>query len=140
MRNALNAAAAVLLCALPLAAGDFSGIWVGQIPVRNGLRDIAIQLEQRGNAVHGKLYGDYVSAPITESTVSGGLLTFVVIAQEQAGNQINDVRVRFTGRLVDGEIELIREREGGTTAGSGGDVAFRDRERAKQIFRVKRLI
>jgi hypothetical protein len=119
---------------------DFSGIWVGRIPVgRNGdLQDIAFKLTQTGATLAGKQYGDYRSMPIVEGRVTGDEVTFVVLAQEQAGNQINESRVRFTGLFKDGELELTREREASTNAGNGGVVQMRNN--AKLTFKLKRLL
>lgn len=128
----------LLLC---LAAADFSGIWVGQIPPpRAGLdpQEIAFKFSQSGALLSGKLYGDYRSTPIVEGKVTGDALSFVVVAQEQAGNQINETRLRFSGTLKENEIELTRERESSTNAGNGGVVQFRGN--TKQTIRLKRLI
>jgi hypothetical protein len=127
------------LYALTLSAADLAGIWVGQIPGRNGdLQDVAFKFTQTGATLGGKLYGDYQSTPISEGKISGDQITFLVIAQEQAGNQINQTRLRFTGTIQTGEIELTREREGATNAGNGGSVQFRGN--TKQTFRLKRLL
>ena len=131
--------AAILLAASALHAGDFSGIWIGQIPGRGGTtQDVAFKLTQTGKTVTGKLYGDYLSTPITEAVVSGDLITFVVISQEQAGNQINETRLRFSGRLDNGELELTRDRESSTNAGNRGSAQIRFN--TKQTFRLKRLL
>lgn len=128
----------LLAFAATLGAADLSGIWVGQFAGRNGeMQDIAFQIEQAGTKLRGKLYGDYSSDPIVEGTVSGALVTFVVAASEQAGNQINSTRLRFTGRLKDGALELTRERESSTNAGNGGVVQFRGN--TKTEVRLKRL-
>jgi hypothetical protein len=129
--------AALAFVALSFSA-DLSGIWVGQIPARNGeMQDVEFKLTQSGTAVGGKLYGDYKSTPISEGKITGDQLTFLVLAQEQAGNQINDTRLRFTGVLKGDEIELTREREGATIAGNGGSVQFRGN--TKVTFRLRRL-
>lgn len=130
-----------LLLSLAVVAADLSGIWVGQIPPgRPGAdpQDIAFKFVQNGASLSGKLYGDYKSTPMVEGKVTGDSLTFVVIAEEQAGNQINDTRLKFTGAIKDGEIELTRERESSTNAGNGGVVQFRGN--TKQTIRLKRLI
>jgi hypothetical protein len=129
----------ILLCASALSAADFSGIWIGQIPGRNGdMQDVAFKFTQNGTTLGGKLYGDYQSTPISEGKISGDQITFVVNAPEQAGNQINRARLSFSGSIQAGEIELTREREGATNAGNGGTVQFRGN--AKQTFRLKRLL
>jgi hypothetical protein len=128
-----------LLSAAALSASDLSGIWVGQIPTRNGdLQDISFKFAQQGSRLEGKAYGDYGSTPISEGVVSGDLITFVVKAPEQAGNQINETRLRFTGSFRSGEIELMRERESSTNAGNAGGVQSRGDTRV--TVRLKRLI
>ena len=87
----------------------------------------------------GKLYGDYKSSPIVEGIVAGELVTFVVLAEEQAGNQINDSRLRFTGSLKSGEVELTRERESSLNAGNKGTSQTRPGQGQTQTFRLKRL-
>jgi hypothetical protein len=133
---------ALLLFAMvvPLAAADLTGIWVGQIslgPERAPL-DIAFQFNQKDSTLTGKLYGDYHSTRIAEGRITGDQVNFLVITAEQAGNQINETRMRFTGSLKDGELELTRERERATNAGNGGAVQFRNNN--KQTFMLKRLL
>jgi hypothetical protein len=134
---------AILTGLLPLCTclcgADLSGIWTGQIPTRNNEKlDIAFQLKQNGTTLSGKLYGDYKSTPIVEGKVNGDQIVFVVITSEQAGNQINETRLKFTGTLKDGEIELTRERESSTNAGNGGVVQFRGN--STTTFRLRKLI
>jgi hypothetical protein len=131
--------AAFLLCVLPLFSADISGIWMGQVPSRNQMLDIAFQFTQTGDSLSGKLYGDYESTAITEGRISGDTVSFVVTAKEQAGNQINETRLRFTGALKDGLLELTRERESSRTAGNAG-AAGPVRGNTKLTFRVKRLL
>lgn len=125
--------------AIAMLGADFTGIWVGQIPTRNGeMQDIAFKFTQSGATLGGKLYGDYQSTAITEGKITGDQISFIVIAPEQAGNQINEARLHFTGTMKDGAIELTREREGATNAGNGGAVQFKGN--AKQTLRLKRLV
>jgi hypothetical protein len=129
----------MIVLALALAA-DLNGIWVGQVPARNGDKlDIAFQLKQSGSAITGKLYGDYRSTPIAEGRIDGDAVSFVLIAEEQAGNQINDSRLKFTGTIKDGEIELTRRRESSTTAGSGAAAPSRNADPGV-TFRLKKLL
>ena len=121
-----------------MLGADLTGIWVGQIPTRNGeMQDVEFKLVQTGATLEGKLYGDYRSSPISDGKVTGDQVSFVVISQEQAGNQINDTRLRFTGVLKGTEIEITRERESATNAGNGGGVQFRGNP--KTTFKLKRL-
>ncbi len=129
----------LLAAASGLFGADLTGIWVGRIPVRTGeMQDIAFQFTQHGDTLGGKLYGDYQSTPIAEGKIAGDQITFLVVAPEQAGNQINRTRLRFKGTLKDGELDLVREREGSTNAGNGGGVQFKGNTTEK--FRLKRLV
>jgi hypothetical protein len=128
-----------LLLVSSLGAADLTGMWIGQVPGRNKtFTDIAFQFEQTGTKLAGKLYGDYRSSPILKGTVAGDLVTFTVAIEEQAGNEINDSVVRYTGKLVDGQLELSIDRESSTRAGSGAGV--RAREAPRVTFRLKKLI
>ena len=139
MSRLLNVAAGCILSCAALLGADFSGTWIGQIPGRNNtVQDVAFKLTQDGKTLSGKLYGDYGSTVIREAVVSGDLITFIVVTSEQAGNQINESRLRFTGRMIDGQIELTRERERATDAVNGGVAQYRNN--AAQTFRLKRLL
>lgn len=130
----------LLFCGVTLFGADLTGIWVGQIPTRNGESvDISFQFSQAGTKLSGKLYGDYKSSPIVEGIVAGELVTFVVLAEEQAGNQINESKLRFTGSLKNGEIELTRERESSTNAGNKGGSQTKAGRGPTTTFRLKRL-
>lgn len=131
------------LAAFFLAAGafaaDLSGIWVGQVPTRNGeFLDIAFQLRQTGTTLSGKLYGDYRSDRIVEGTVEGDQVRFVVLVAEQAGNEINETRTVFTGTLKNGELELTRERLASTRAGAASGAHIR--ENNKTAIKLKKLL
>lgn len=128
----------ILTPLLLLAAADFNGIWMGTYETRPGFtEDIAFQLTQKSAMLSGKQYGDYQSTPIVKGTVSGDLVSFVLVRQEQSGNEINESRIRFTGRLIGGEIEVTREREASTRAGSGASANTGKNPRI--TFRLKRL-
>lgn len=132
--------ALALLLAGSLGAADLTGTWIGQIPGRNNtFVDVAFQLEQSGSKLSGKQYGDYKSSPILKGIVAGDLVTFTIATVEQAGNEINESVVRFTGKLIDGELELARERESSTRAGSGGGVQTRPGT-SRVTFRLKKLM
>ena len=125
----------LLLASLNLFAADFTGIWTGQSD--GGKEDIAFQFQQSGAVLTGKLYGDYQSTPIVKGIVSGDIVTFLVLRQEQSGNEINETRIRFSGKLTNGALELTREREGSTRAGSGAAVTYKNNPRV--VFQLKRL-
>ena len=114
-----------------LMAADFSGTWIGDTT------DFAFQFVQKGSVLTGKQYGDQQSTTISKATVSGDLISFVLVRQEQSGNEINESRIRFTGRLIGNELELTRERESSTRAGSGASA--NTGKNPRQTFRLKRL-
>lgn len=125
--------------ALALLTADLSGIWLGKMPGRNGeFVDVAFKFEQKESTLTGKIYGDYRSTPIAEGKVTGDEIEFFVLASEQAGNQINDTRIRYAGAIRNGEIELSRERVTSTNAGNGGLVALKSEN--KTTFKLKRLL
>jgi hypothetical protein len=122
-----------------LRAADVSGIWLGSLNGggrRNQVQDFAFQFIQKGTTLTGKLYLDYSSTPILKGTIDGDRITFQVVAREQAGNEINQSVLRFTGTLKDGEIEITREREEIRAAGNSG-AAFA--KPGVQTFHLKRL-
>lgn len=129
-----------VLAALLLAA-DVSGIWVGQIPAgrAGAMIDIAFQLVQQGDQIRGKLYGDYRSGEIVEGKAEGGEIWFVVLSPEQAGNEINQARLRFAGCLDNDTLHLTRTREASVRAVSGS-AAPQLRPQAPVEFMVKRLV
>lgn len=134
-----------LILAQGLAAADLSGIWMGQIPGRRGgSTDISFQLVQEGNQLGGKLYETIGSSPFTEGSVEGNQLYFVVVAREQAGNQVNLVTYRYEGTVIDGELELSRERIKAVDAVSGSEFPVNERPQENQPappkFRLKRLL
>ena len=130
----------IFLLVATLSGADLSGIWVGQIPGRNGdLLDIAFKFTQEGGNLTGKLYGDYGSSPIVKGSVEGDQILFIVVSPEQNGNQINSSRLRFTGHIDGSEIELTRERESSTNAGNSGGVESK-KGNPKQTFSLKRLL
>jgi hypothetical protein len=129
---------AVTSFAMNLNAADLSGIWVGTMPARNNQTvDVAFKLEQTGDVLKGKQYGDYKSNAIVDGKVTGDQVSFVVIIAEQAGNEINETRHRFEGTLKAGELDLTRIREGATRAASGAAVQFKGE--SKVSFKLKRL-
>ena len=129
----------LLLAAVSAFGADFTGTWIGQIPGNRGtIEDVAFQLVQKGAELSGKQYGDFESTPLVKGTVSGELVMFVLVRQEQAGNEINQTRIRFSGRMIGNEIELTRERESSSRSGSGAAASVKNSPR--QTFRLKKLI
>lgn len=135
-----------LLLAQTLAAADLSGIWMGQVPGRRGGggTDISFQFLQDGSTLAGKLYEDIGSSPFLEGNVEGDQLYFVVVAREQAGNQVNLVTYRYEGKVIDGDLDLTRERTKAVDAVSGAEFVINQRrnedDREPPKIRLKRLL
>jgi len=98
---------------------------------------VSFEFLQKGAVLTGKQYDDMESTPIVKGTVSGDLVSFVLVRQEQAGNEINQTRIRFTGKVVGDTIEIYRERESSTRSGSSAGAFLRNN--ARQAFKLKRL-
>ncbi|MBS1832255.1 MAG: hypothetical protein JST65_06065 [Acidobacteria bacterium] len=132
----------ILPFVLLLAAADLNGIWNGYILNRQGDKiDVSMKLTQTGNLIGGKLYGDYKSSPVVEGLVVGDTVNFVVLAEEQQGNQINESRIRFEGKFVnDNELLLNRQRERSSSAGNAGNAATKATPDPKVEIRLKRLL
>jgi hypothetical protein len=138
MRRLPVLAIGLVISVLILRAADISGIWLGSVTGgrRNQVQDFAFQFIQKGATLTGKLYLDYGSTPILKGTIDGDQISFQVVAREQAGNEINQAVLRFTGTLKDGEIEITRDREEIRAAGNSGAAFARP---GSQTFRLKRL-
>ncbi len=120
-------AAALLLVPDGLWGGDLSGIWYGEVAGRRGPQDISFQFVQEGGRLSGKLYQDQGSSPIVDGSVDGDGFTFLVVAREQAGNQINLVSYQYVGRVLEDQLEVTRERVGAVDAVSGAEYVIRTR-------------
>jgi hypothetical protein len=125
--------------ALLFTAADLTGIWHGEIArEKRDPLEVAFQFQQSGTQLSGKQYGDFKSMRIVEGSVTGPAVRFVVIAEEQSGNQINETRWRYAGEWQDGELELTREREQSRAAGTGGEAG--GKPAPPQKLRLKRLL
>ena len=99
----------LLLFAVSTHAAAIDGIWVGQQPARNGeVEDVAFHLRSNGNSITGKMFGDEFDLPITEGSISGDQVRFMVTTT----NYYNGTKTQFvyTGSVKDGVLELVRER------------------------------
>jgi hypothetical protein len=141
----MRGSAAILFSASAVFGADLTGIWVGQIERQNNTPlDVAFQFVQKGSTLTGKLYGDYQSTPISEAKVEGDAVSFIVLTSEQAGNEVNEVRLSYVGTLKDGELELNRERISARNAGNRGEGRVQrpnsNNSKPTPPIRLKRLI
>ena len=97
-----------VVAAIGLAA-DLTGIWAGQQPGRNGqIDDVAFRFKADGQSLTGTLFGDEFDLPITEASVNGDQIRFVIVTT----NYYSGTKSRFiyTGTVRGVEMELTRER------------------------------
>ena len=90
-------------------AADLSGIWVGQIPGRNGgADDIAFRFHQDGPKLTGKLLGDEFDLTIADASVKGDEVRFTITTTNyySGGKTV----FLYTGTVKGTELELVRER------------------------------
>jgi hypothetical protein len=134
-RPIVRAVLAALLLAACLPASEIDGIWVGQQAGRRGdLEDQAFRFKLDGQVLTGKLFGDEFDLPISEGSLSGDQIRFVITTT----NYYNGTKTRFIyiGAIKNGEIELTRER----IQTAGEKAANRNPGNAgKQTLKLKRF-
>ena len=124
--------AVALVLAGAAAAGELDGIWVGQLPGRDGdVIDVSFKFTQTGVKLTGKLYGESESLMLRDGRIEAGRITFRV-SNEMNGGQ---TRFLFTGTVKDGAIELTRTRELRPE-----EVNDPNRRNVPQTFTLKRLL
>ena len=118
---------------MTMSAADLTGIWTGQAPGRNGVKeDVAFQFKVNGSTLAGKMFGDEFDLPLEEASVSGDQVTFTITTTNYYSR--SQVKSVYTGTIKGNEIELTRVRAGGTRAEGPAT-----RQNVKQIFTIKRL-
>lgn len=131
----LRAFTGVFLSVAIASAADFSGIWTGIMPDRNGdLQDLSFRFAQHDGVLTGKMYGDNESVPITDGKVNGDQITFVVTTELNGSIS----KVLFTGTLVNGEIQAVRAKAD-APSGKAAVKPVPDKPNPKQTFVLKRL-
>lgn len=104
---------------------------MGQQQGRRGeLEDLAFRFKLEGQTLTGKMFGDEFDLPISEGSLSGDQIRFVVTTT----NYYSGTKTKFvyTGTIRDREMELTRERI--RTAEEKPN-----REAAKQIIQLRRI-
>jgi hypothetical protein len=124
---------ALLFFAACVPAAEIDGVWAGQQPGRRGdVEDLAFRFKLNGQTLTGKMFGDEFDLPISDASLSGDQVRFVVTTT----NYYNGVKTRFlyTGTIKGGEMELVRER-----VPSPEDSKGANRMPAKQTLKLKRI-
>ena len=95
---------------LRLHAADLTGLWKAEFDTQVGKQTYIYDLKTEGNKVTGKATGDINgqnkrTVDLQEGSLAGDTLTFVESFQFQG----NDIRIRYTGKIVGDEIRFTRQ-------------------------------
>ena len=115
-----------------MLAADITGIWTGEQQGRRGQpEEIAFQFKIQGGVLTGKLFGDEFDLPLSEATLSGDQIRFIITTT----NYYSGTKTKFiySGTIKGSEMELTRER-----VPSPLDRPT-DRPQTKQTLKLKRL-
>lgn len=114
-------------------AADLTGIWMGQVPGRNGeVTDVAFQFKPAAAGVSytAVQFGDEFDLPVKDLKISGEEISFTVSSVNfYDGRQIT---FAYKGTVKDREIILSRER-------AGGSASNRPQDR-KQAITLKKIL
>jgi hypothetical protein len=124
----------ILLAAATLAAAsDITGIWVGQLPGRNGnVDDVAFRFKLEGQSLTGKVLGDEFDLTIAEASVIGDQVRFTVTTTNYYSG--GKTKFLYTGTVKGVEMELVRER-----VPAPDDRPTANRQPQKQTIKLKRI-
>jgi hypothetical protein len=115
MRNRLVFSVLLICLAATLAqAADVSGLWVAQIPGRDGnTMETTFNLKQSGESLSGSMANQFGERQISDGKVTGDDVAFNVKI-EFNGNEFLFV---YKGKAGGNEIKFTRERKGGDFGG-----------------------
>ncbi len=123
----------LLAAASWMAAADLTGIWVGQVPGRNGgVDDVAFQFKLDGQTLTGKLMGDEFDIAIGDASVSGDQVRFTITTTNYYSG--GKTKFQYTGTLKGSELELVRER-----VPAADDRPSAAKQNFKQTIKLKRI-
>jgi hypothetical protein len=120
-------------------ADDLSGIWTGQTVDRNGdPQDVSFRFNWKGNILTGKMYGDNESTLISDASVTGNQISFMVTTELNGGV----TKFLYTGTVNGSEMDIVRKRVDLKVTAPAKDPAAKE-EAAKaaqpQHLRLKRI-
>jgi hypothetical protein len=123
----------LLVAASWAAASDLTGIWVGQLPGRNGgVDDVAFRFKLDGQSVTGKLMGDEFDLTIADGSVTGDQIRFTIVTTNYYSG--GKTKFQYTGTIKGAEMELVRER-----VPAPDDRPTTNRQPQKQTIKLKRI-
>ena len=94
-----------LVMTIVALAADVSGKWTATFDTQIGQQNYTYTLKVAGDTVTGTASSDNGSSEITEGKLAGDTISFV----ENLKYQDMAIRVEYTGKIVDGEIQFTRK-------------------------------
>jgi hypothetical protein len=118
MKNKILLIGAVVFLAMVASAwaADVTGKWVAQIPGRDGMSENTFNFKVEGTKLSGTLSTQQGETAITDGTVSGDEISFVIV--RKMGE--NEMKQLWKGKVAGDEIKFTREVQGGRMGGPGG--------------------
>mgnify|MGYP001270412211 CR=1 FL=1 len=109
MKNRFLAAATFVLLATASFAADITGKWTAEVPGRGGqTRTTNFDFKVEGEKLTGTISGMQGDMPISDGTVKGDDIAFVVVVNFNG----NEMKLVHKGRLTGEVIKMTRTREG----------------------------
>lgn len=109
MKTRFLATAAFVLLSTASFAADISGKWTAEVPGRGGqTRTTNFDFKVEGEKLTGTISGMQGDMPISEGTVKGDDIAFVVVVNFNG----NEMKLVHKGKLTGEVIKMTRTREG----------------------------
>jgi hypothetical protein len=109
MKIRFFAALALLLAALPAAAGDLVGKWTAEFDTQIGVQKYVFEFGKTGDTVTGNATFERTvgngSAPLKNITVEGDKVRF----EEPLSFDGNEITIVYTGTVTGNELKLERK-------------------------------
>lgn len=109
MKSKFLAALAALALASTTFAADITGKWTAEVPGRGGqTRTTNFDFKVEGEKLTGTMSGMQGEMPITDGTVKGDDVAFVVVVNFNG----NEMKLTHKGKVTGEVIKMTRTREG----------------------------
>lgn len=119
MRNVMFTAGLVLAFLTVAYAAGIDGKWTAEVPGRQGnMQTTTFNFKAEGEKLMGTMSGRQGDIAISDGTIKGSDVSFVVVREGQNGT----IKIKYAGKLTGDEIKFTRTMEGGP--GGGAAVEF----------------
>ena len=110
-------AVTLAVLALPAAAQDVAGKWMGSVDTQGVPFELAFQFAVNGNELSGSMSNDFIGMiPITEGMISGAEVSFKLSIDGGPGGAMV---ISYKGMIEGDELKLTSTFEGGAAPGGG---------------------